>query len=141
MFLYLQCLKIRTFSNLPIFHCKQNIIIILQFILLIAIIYSRRENKKKYCWNNPLIKSTVYLLIFHQISMTFNLGSLYSPLHQHEKKDRRILSRRGYQISLTILNTSSSRGYSIPTLTPAIHVPFSHCSFTMFDQLLKLIRL
>ena len=129
MFLYLQCLKIRTFSNLPIFHCKQNIIIILQFILLIAIIYSRRENKKKYCWNNPLIKSTV------------NLGSLYSPLHQHEKKDRRILSRRGYQISLTVLNTSSSRGYSIPTLTPVIHVPFSHCSFTMFDQLLKLISL
>ena len=36
------------FSNLPIFHSKQRIIkIILQFILLIAIIYSRVENKKK----------------------------------------------------------------------------------------------
>ena len=34
------------FSNLPIFHLKQNIII-LKFILLIAIIYSLGENKKK----------------------------------------------------------------------------------------------
>ena len=132
MFLYLQCLKIWTFSNLPIFHCKQNIII-LQFILSIAIIYSRRENKKQYYWNNPLIKSTVYLLLFHQISMIFNLGSLYSLLHQHEKKDRRILSRRGYQILLTVLNTSSSRGYSIPTLTPVIHVPFSQLFYNVWS--------
>ena len=34
-----------TFSNLPIFHSKQSIII-LKFILLIAIIYSLGENKK-----------------------------------------------------------------------------------------------
>ena len=40
------CLKIRKFSNLPVFHSKQSFII-LQFIPLIAIIYSRRENKKK----------------------------------------------------------------------------------------------
>ena len=50
--------KIRTFSNLPIFHSKQSIII-LQFILLIAITCSRGENKKKNCWNNSLIKSAV----------------------------------------------------------------------------------
>ena len=39
-------LKIRTFSNLPIFHSKQSMII-LWFIQLIAITYSRGENKKK----------------------------------------------------------------------------------------------
>ena len=39
---------LKRFSNLPIFHSKQSIIIIiLQFILLIAIIYSRVENKKQ----------------------------------------------------------------------------------------------
>ena len=47
----LYCLKIRMFPNLPIFQWNQGVII-LQFILLIAIIYSRGENKKKNCWNN-----------------------------------------------------------------------------------------
>ena len=40
------CLKIRTLSNLPIFHSKQSIII-LEFILLLAIICSWEENKNK----------------------------------------------------------------------------------------------
>ena len=34
-------------------------------------IYSRRENKRKNCWNNSLIKSAVYLLILGQNSMIF----------------------------------------------------------------------
>ena len=57
-------------SNLPTFHSKQNIII-LQFILLIAITYSRGENKKKNCCNDSLIKSTICLLIFCQKLMIF----------------------------------------------------------------------
>ena len=57
-------------SNLATFHSKQNIII-LQFILLIAITYSRGENKKKNCCNDSLIKSTIYLLIFCQKLMIF----------------------------------------------------------------------
>ena len=78
-----QCLKIRTFSNFSIFHSKQSIMI-LQFILLIAITYSRWENKKKKCWDNSLIKSTVYLLIFHQNLIIFkgllnNWRSFISP--------------------------------------------------------------
>ena len=54
------------FSNLRIFHAEQSIII-LQFILLIAITYSRGQKRKKML--NSLIKSTVYLLIFRQNSM------------------------------------------------------------------------
>ena len=41
------------------FHWKQSIIIP-KFILLIAIIYSLGKNKKNNCWNNSLIKSTLY---------------------------------------------------------------------------------
>ena len=76
----LYCLKIRMFSNLPIFHWNQSIII-LQFILLIAIVYSRGENKN-YCWNYSLIKCRVYLLIFHQNSMIFE-GSPNSPMESY----------------------------------------------------------
>ena len=59
------CLKIGTFSDLPIFHSKQRVMILL-FNLLIATIYSRGKNKKKNCWNNSLIKSTAYLFLFRQ---------------------------------------------------------------------------
>ena len=50
----------------------------LQFILLVGIICSRGEDKKKNCWNSYLTKSTVYLLIFRQNSMIFkkSLNSL-----------------------------------------------------------------
>ena len=46
----------------------------LQFILLLGIICSRGEDKKKNCWNNYLTKSTVYLLIFRQNSIIFKMS-------------------------------------------------------------------
>ena len=58
------------FSKLPIFHSKQSILI-LPFFLLITTIYLEGETRKKNSWNNPLIKSTLCLLIFRQNSMIF----------------------------------------------------------------------
>ena len=50
----------------------------LQFILLIAIRYSRGENKKNNCLKNYLIKSTLHLLILRQNSISFE-GSPEGP--------------------------------------------------------------
>ena len=42
----------------------------------------------------------------------------------HEKPDRRSLSRRGYQVLLTVWSISWSKGYSIPLLTPVVPASF-----------------
>ena len=43
---------------------------------------------------------------------------------QHKKLDISSLSRRGYQVSLTIWSVSWSKRYSVPLIIPAIPAPF-----------------
>ena len=43
---------------------------------------------------------------------------------RHKMSDRRSLSRRGYQVLLTVWSISWSKGYSMPLLTPLIPASF-----------------
>ena len=69
------CAKIRAHSNLPIFHSKQKYDNTVVYSVNSSCLFSTGKQEKS-CWNNSLIKSSVYLIIFRKKSMIFLKGVL-----------------------------------------------------------------
>ena len=122
---------------------NQRISEIQTFILIpaLALNQSRMTHKAVgVCkWESPsprwIVKAAVELhltrnkFVFWRQMLAMHTSVICYYHDRHEKPGRRSLSKRGYQVSLTVWSMSWSKGYSTLPLTPVIPDPFEYKMF------------